>query len=104
MVDLGSWMGGRTPAPPRGLADHLQGMIGESDTSSRSLASVAILQLNKAIERPGRDREGAFHLLAADALMTYACEIAVDEEDSVEVLSNLLAGLSGGPDPVSGDA
>jgi hypothetical protein len=39
---------------------------------------------------PGRVRASAFHLLAADALLTYACEAAMEEADPrAELLETL---------------
>ena len=58
------------------------------------------------LARPGRDREGAFHLLAADALLTYACEASAGEEDVERSLVDLLEllrsdedGSSDSPEP-----
>jgi hypothetical protein len=43
---------------------------------------------------PGRVRENAFHLLAADALLTYACEAALESDDpEAALLRSLEAGL-----------
>ncbi len=38
-------------------------------------------RLDAARARPGRVRESAFELLVADALITYACEAALETED-----------------------
>ena len=38
-------------------------------------------ELDRARTAPGRVRESAFHLLAADALLTYACEAALETGD-----------------------
>lgn len=39
--------------------------------------------------RPGRVRESAFELLVADALVTYACEAALESDDAVKALGRL---------------
>jgi hypothetical protein len=46
--------------------------------------------LVRALETPGRIREAAFQLLAADAFLTYACEAMVDEEDCQAGLVDVL--------------
>lgn len=38
-------------------------------------------RLDRARARPGRVRASAFELLVADALVTYACEAALETED-----------------------
>jgi hypothetical protein len=47
--------------------------------------------LEAARERPGRVRGSAFALLTADALVTYACEAALEEHDPAAALASLLA-------------
>ena len=47
--------------------------------------------MRAASEEPGRVRASAFHLLTADALITYACEEALDAEDAETELAKLLA-------------
>ncbi len=54
------------------------------------LASGAVRALSEALDRPGRDREGAAALLAADALLTEAAARAVEEPDPQEALLELL--------------
>jgi hypothetical protein len=46
--------------------------------------------LDAALSLPGHQREGAFHLLAADALFTYACEAALEAEDAEGALRSIL--------------
>ncbi|MCJ7627247.1 MAG: hypothetical protein MUO50_02550 [Longimicrobiales bacterium] len=50
--------------------------------------------LSRALERPGRIRESAYFLLAADAFFTYACE-AVAREGNVRAGLEGLLGLLG---------
>ena len=47
-----------------------------------------------ALRHPGRNREAAFALLAADALLTLACEQALDVDDPEEVLLEILEGVT----------
>ena len=71
------WLDAREPAPPLELQEWLA-------VPDRGLSVVEALveggaeALEQALERPGRDRDAAFYLLAADALLTYACEATVE--------------------------
>lgn len=47
-------------------------------------------RLDRARARPGRVRESAFELLVADALITYACEAALESEDPTTALGSLF--------------
>lgn len=49
--------------------------------------------LADALAAPGQDRAAAFRLLAADALLTYACEAAAEENRPGETLERLLRDL-----------
>lgn len=94
-MTLQAWLDGRVPAPPADLRDHLSRELGvpgdESSTQrTRALADAAEHALDRARGRPGRVRDSAFELLAADALITYACESALEEENPEAVLAKLL--------------
>jgi hypothetical protein len=84
-----SWLDEREPAPPLALTEWLT-------VPDRGLPLIDTLiesgneALAEAERRPGRDRHAAFYLLAADALFTYACEAAADDEDVEEKLRAML--------------
>jgi hypothetical protein len=59
-----------------------------------TLTALAMSALESALERPGRVRDSAFQLLAADALLTYACEAALECEDAEGTLLRVLDGAS----------
>ncbi len=84
----------RTPTPPEPLVDWVRrfGQV-EPDVGGPELEEGALRALEAALERPGRNREGAFALLAADALLTWACEDAVGSADPETELLDLLARL-----------
>jgi hypothetical protein len=86
---------GRAPYPPPGLAQRLRddGDHGEG-APHRTLASAARTSLDRARARPGRVRESAFTLLEADALLTYACEAALDAENPEAAILDILAAAS----------
>jgi hypothetical protein len=39
------------------------------------------------------ERRGAFRLLAADAYVTYACEVALDSQDPTAALERVVEGV-----------
>ena len=52
-------------------------------------------RLDQARARPGRVRESAFRLLEADALLTYACEAALETEGPDAALRRILQVIGG---------
>jgi len=54
------------------------------------LAAAAVRALKEALHRPGRDREGAFALLAADGLLTAAVEDFASSEDPEGAFESVL--------------
>ena len=54
------------------------------------LLKAGLAHRDEAEARPGRDREAAYQLLAADALITYACEAASESADVLKVLGDIL--------------
>jgi hypothetical protein len=98
MNDLGAWLASRRPTPPEELAVTLPDVGGsEGDTALvRRLVRTGRVERDRARGRPGRVRESAFHLLAADALFTYACEAALEGEDP-EAALRLVLEVGAGP-------
>lgn len=83
-------------ASPRGvplpLQQWIQAYCGQgSGTADASPAACGANALRRALELEDRDR--AFALLAADALLTLECEHAAADEDPEGVLLNLLDSL-----------
>jgi len=79
-IALERWFLGRNPPVPKPFLPFLLA-TGIDATGLPSLAGSGIAALKRALELPGRDREAAFHLLSADALLTYACEEALSGPD-----------------------
>jgi hypothetical protein len=61
----------------------------EASVSAR-LAGAGLRELTLAREAPGRVRGSALHLLAADALLTYGSEGALEEADPEAALLEIL--------------
>jgi len=91
-VTLEDWLRLRAPPVPASFLPHLleagEGFHEPLDLAGRGAASLA-----KALRRPGRDREAAFHLLSADAFLTYACEAVAQDWDPKASLEAVLEGL-----------
>jgi hypothetical protein len=85
------WLAARNPAPPAPLVEALERVLtSEVPFDTDRLETVAREQLGEADHSPGRVRRSAFSLLLADALFTYACEIALQADDPVAALRECL--------------
>jgi hypothetical protein len=88
------WLESRAPAAPAELRDDMVGGLGPLTATgpelADALAHAARARLAAALERPGRVRASAFHLLAADALLTYACEAALELDDPRAALLRII--------------
>ena len=95
MGGLIGWLAASNPPAPEEFSPWLE-PSNDLEVSSEVLAHEAISDLIKTLRRLGRNREGAFHLLAADAWATYACEAAADEVDVPRALEGVLEVLGSG--------
>lgn len=90
------WLASRTPPPPAPLLSSLRGEV-EGAAGAAELVVVLAHCGRRALERalagPARERGTALALLAADALITYACEAAVEAEDVEGALAGILRGV-----------
>ena len=90
---LKDWLKTRKPSVPEAFLPYLLGK-GVEVGSQQDLTSLGLQALSSALEEAGKSREGAFHLLSADAFLTYACEMVAEVECDVgggleEVLSRV---------------
>ena len=79
---LRAWLLEREPPVPGALLRHLDGA--HSRVTPDELLDTLLGEAEKALEdaRAGEgERRGAFRLLAADAYVTYACEVALEGDD-----------------------
>ena len=97
-----AWLATRTPPAPDELRAWLKIPDDEADFDG-GVASVpgclvagGLAHLDEAVAGPGRDREAAYQLLAADALITYGCEAASEVADVRGVLREVLVRVSAG--------
>lgn len=92
MSDMDAWLADRCPPPPSDLAAALQAeTVGQP--LDASLTAAGLSRLDEARSRPGRVRESAFRLLEADALLTYACEAALERDDPEAALQRILSAI-----------
>jgi len=80
----GMWLESRLGVVPPDLAEAMRDAIGRVDVGAKStpaeaLAEVSVAELCSVTEAE-QDRGAALRLLAADALLTYAFEAAVDPD------------------------
>jgi hypothetical protein len=90
---LEAWLRERTPEIPEAFRPHLLSSNPEAFPEPGTLGDLGAGAIAEALAAPGRNREAAFRLLAGDALLTYACEAAGQEEDPGSWLEYLLARL-----------
>ena len=88
------WVATREPPAPDELRAWLK--MPDGGPAAERLLGVGLLHLEEAVARPGRDREAAHQLLAADALITYACEAASEAGDVRGALREALVRASVG--------
>lgn len=94
MSTLEGWLAERSPEPPAELARELRASLAAADEAGDRLFDVLMVaareRLGRARARPGRVRESAFHLLAADAFFSYACEAALESDDPEAALLRIV--------------
>jgi hypothetical protein len=86
---LRSWLLARDPPAPASLLEHLDGTSATAGDLLQTLVGEATHALEDARAGAG-ERRGAFRLLAADAYLTYACEVALEREDATGALREVL--------------
>ena len=94
MSDVAGWLASRTPPAPDSLPLPLGSAAGEPGIA---LTEAGMAALARALAGRG-ERGGAYDLLAADALLTYACEWAASAPDPEAELRRIVAriGRAGG--------
>jgi hypothetical protein len=78
-VHIGDWLASRVPSPPPLLAQMLSEIVGDETCEPANLPDSLITHAVKLLETIGDDRDAAIHLLAADAMITYAMEAAAND-------------------------
>jgi hypothetical protein len=96
-VTLAEWLEGRTPKAPAALADRVRTALGPALDrevhGGRGAIHAALLDAARSLlsATPGceaPERSAALDLLAADALVTYAFEIAAEDPEAIDALAD----------------
>lgn len=90
MTSLSEWLAHREPPVPAPFAEYLAASDPAAGVTVAALADEADRALRLALEGGGRERSGAFDLLAADGFLTYAAELALEEADPTSTLRDLV--------------
>ena len=90
-MTLRDWLAHREPSPPRVLRERIEALAAsvpqDGGNPAATLVAAAELALVRLSSCTPDDRATALDLLAADALVTYAFELASDSPDSIPGLS-----------------
>ncbi|MFO7894778.1 MAG: hypothetical protein R6U63_13665 [Longimicrobiales bacterium] len=93
MTEPGRWLDERREPAPQSIRTEIDALLAESDPSAPlpdQFAAAALRALEAIVAEPS-ERATAWTLLAADALLTYACEAAAEEGiDALDVLTRSL--------------
>ncbi len=90
-MDRVPWLTARYPAAPQGLIDAMMEQLPSGAPSGATEYRRSVqTSIAEAIAVPGRHRPSAFHVLAGDALLTLACEVALSGEEPRQILQELL--------------
>jgi hypothetical protein len=85
VIDAREWLASRTPAPPPELALRLAELTADRECSDlKELSGILVDQAVNVLAAVSDDRSGAFDLLVADSLITYALEAASEDCAHVE--------------------
>ncbi|HET7623497.1 MAG TPA: hypothetical protein VFK39_16440 [Gemmatimonadaceae bacterium] len=97
-MKLSEWLAARTPRPPEALQQGIHAALGAAldhdvvegrgRTHEELLAAArSLLCIGPGAGCEGEERKAAQDLLAADALVTYAFEIAAEDPDAIDSLA-----------------
>lgn len=86
-MTLARWLEHREPAPPPALAERLQSLLApydDADDPTEAMLAAAECLIERLLHDRTASRVAALDLLAVDALVTYAFELASDEPEGLE--------------------
>ena len=90
------WLSRRTPAPPDDLASAIRSAVPIGDPTPTQLLGAARALLERVLNNECAQREAALDLLTADALVTYAMEIANEAGSLGNLPEFAMSQLAGG--------
>ena len=90
-MGLRAWAAAQKPTAPDAFLELVEESAPAPERSTQgTLMSEAGAALRDALAGRG-ERRGAFRLLAADAYLTYACELAVESQSPETVLERIVS-------------
>lgn len=96
MTTIPPWWAAAGPSVPEALARHLDPRVtGGVRPGQDVLAEVGLETLRRSLRPDGLERGGAYTLLAADALLTWAAETALESERPDAALDTLVRAVAG---------
>lgn len=93
-MSVGRWVSEQHPPVPSGFRPWLEQALREPPEGAEALAGEAVEALDRSARGEGA-RGGAFELLVADALATWAARAVLEEEDAEDRLERLVRALAG---------
>lgn len=90
---VAQWIERRQPPVPSGFAPFVAPSAPDVPASAAAFVAETRAALGR-MERSTELRKGAFHLLAADGFVTWACERALEEESPMDALRGVLDALT----------
>ena len=89
--DLRAWVAAQEPPAPDAFLELVEERAPSQErTTLDRLMSETRVALRDALAGRG-ERRGAFRLLAADAYLTYACELAIESSDPESALERIVS-------------
>ena len=90
-IRIADWLASREPSPPGLLAQMLEDIVHDERCDSAELAAALMTHAIALLDSVGDDRAAAIHLLAADALITYAMEAASEYNADFDAFASAAA-------------
>jgi hypothetical protein len=90
-VRVRDWLALRVPVPPSALAERIADSIGDVQCERATLPAMLVDRAVQLLRSIGSTRDSADDLLAADALITYAIEAAIENCADLEFFAALAA-------------
>jgi hypothetical protein len=92
-MNVDDWMARRVPPVPEGFRPWIAGALAAVPRGEAELTREARSALARAAKGSG-ERNGAFDLLVADALATWAAEAVLEEDEAEGRLEELVRSLA----------
>lgn len=89
-VVLAEWLAAQKPEPPAALVERMQAIVAGRSCVHADLSDALIDAAVSVFGNLSDERESAIDLLAADALITYAMQVAADTDVELAAASAMV--------------